>query len=90
MAKVILLFASEETPLNARLFDFAFATRMYDSLAQKVTHQILFPVKIFCFFPKPAPCFGQIRYPEITLPDAESKASVFLYYETLRLALLYK
>ena len=31
--------------------------------------QIPFPVKMFCFFPNPAPYFGQILDPENTLPD---------------------
>ena len=31
--------------------------------------RILFPVKIFCVFPNPAPYFGQIPNPENTLQD---------------------
>ena len=76
--------------MNVRLFDFPFAARMYNFLGKKIMHQILFPVNIFFIFPNPAPCFGQIQDPKIPLSDPETKPSMLLYYETLRLELFYK
>ena len=60
-----------ETPVNARLFDFAFSQQT----GKKIPHPapelgwIPFPVKIFSVFLNPAPCFGQFPDPENTLPD---------------------